>query len=84
VVFVAQLVARGEERNRLLEVHSRAERPIPAGGQDRHPEVVVVVELHEGLVQTGEHVRRQRVHRIGAIDGDGGDAVLLLVSDARR
>jgi hypothetical protein len=81
VVLVTQLVAGGEERNRLLQVHPRAEGPVAAGRQDRHPKIVVALELGEDRIQRAEHLLGQRIHGVGTIDGHDCDAIAFFVAN---
>ena len=63
-----------------LDVGAGAERPA-GGGDDQHPDVVVVLGLVVGGAQLGDHVRAERVERVGPVQRDGGLVAVDLVVD---
>ena len=77
-IFVAQLVSRRQQGDGFLQIHPRRECLVPGPRQDGYPEVGVLVELHEGLVESQEHVTGEGVHRLRPVDGDDGDVIPLL------
>ena len=56
------------------EVGAGAEAPAPAG-DDHHPDLVVGVDAVEGVAQLALHRDGEGVQPVGAVEGDGGDAV---------
>src|SRR3989304_1553779 len=57
-----------------------ASRP-PGPRGDGHPGVIVVLENVEGPAHLPVGGGMQRVHQLGAVDGDGGDVVALFDGD---
>ena len=75
------LLAVGRRLGRRLEVVAGAERPVAGAGDDRHPGVVVALEVVEDLDQLGVRVRVQRVHPLGPVERHVRDVAALLVDD---
>ncbi len=61
------------------QVVAGRERLVPGPGEDADPHVGVALEIVPDLVQLEVGRRVERVHPLGAIDGDNGDAALLLI-----
>ena len=73
-VPVGVLLGPGREG---LEVHPRAE--VAAGaGEDRHPQVVVVLQLLPGVLHADQHLRRKGVLSLGPVHGEGEDVSVAL------
>ena len=60
-----------------LEVGAGAEVSARAG-DDRDPDLRVLVDLHPGVVHPHEHLAGQRVAGLRAVEGDGGDVAVAL------
>ena len=71
VAVVHRLVAAG------------AEGAVAGAGQHDDADVSVPAGLEEGLDQLLDGVRAEGVHHLGAVDGDGGDALLLACRGCR-
>src|SRR5262249_5712369 len=67
----------GEQRDQAAEIRARREG-VAGAGENRDPQLVVIVELAPRLRQPHDHLRRQRVLLGWPVEGDERDAVSLL------
>ena len=70
----ALLLHRSELGGERLEVHAGAERRVRAG-EHHAPHVVPAVEAGDGVVELAVQLGRDRVARLGAVEGDRGHPV---------
>ena len=61
----------------FLEVHAGAEGPSRAG-DDRDADLRIGLQLPKRLTEPEAQLGRQRIHRLGSVERDGGDSVALL------
>ena len=76
------LLAGGVALGRFLDVDAGAEGPVADGGEDRHTQGAVVLEVLPNLGHlVGPAGHRQGVHAMGAVDGDDGELTVFFVED---
>ena len=72
--------AEGDARPRAVvvaaDVGAGAERALALGGQDRHPDLRVAVDLGPGLEQQRVHLRRHGVQRLRPVEPHVGDVAV--------
>jgi hypothetical protein len=66
---------------RLLEIAAGAERAVAGAGEDGDARRVVVAEAAPGLDEPLPDLGADRVHALGAVDGDHDHRAVLLVAD---
>ena len=67
---------RGRAGGAFLQVGAAAERFVAGAREDDDAHVIAEVKLRQQHRQLGAQLRVERVHRLGSIQGDDGDAVL--------
>jgi hypothetical protein len=80
-VLVDLELARRDGRDHGVQIPAGAPRVFAGGRQDRHPEVVVFVEVAEGLVEVIHHLGREAVLLLGPVPRHDRNMAPLLVEE---
>lgn len=59
--------------NGLRHVHSGTEHAVPGAGQDRHPDLVVLIDVSPMGSEIAQRLRVETVGAVGAVDRHDGD-----------
>jgi hypothetical protein len=68
-------------RHGLLQIGARAERLFAGARQDNDADVLIGIRPLKSFVQLDQRLRVERIHRFGAIEHYGCDALMDFISD---
>ena len=75
------LVSGRRVRRKAAEVPTRREHLLVGGSEDDHPRLVVLLDRPQRIAKLGEELIRERVPRLGVVEGDGRDTVCDIKAD---